>query len=278
VKGAPGGWLRRWWPALATGACSLAGAAVLTVQRMEINELRQSVQAFSMASAGQESLAPPPEAKEAPNSGAVIEDPEQEVVRLRGVASQLEADVSRLEQARATNEKLRAQLAAPVAAAITPEQVQAMEKAKAEAEQVMCVNNLKQLGLAARIWANDNGDVYPAEVLSMTNEMGSPKILACPGDKSHPAAKDWPYCSPANISYEYLAPSAPDGAEPTRVLFLCRIHGNVGLCDGSVQRINPGKLPQYLIERDGKLYFQPEPADPASTPTPTPGGVPNPNP
>jgi len=39
--------------------------------------------------------------------------------------------------------------------------------------------NLKQLGLAARTWALDNGDMNPPDVLSMSNEIGSFKILVC---------------------------------------------------------------------------------------------------
>src|SRR5208282_4626915 len=137
---------------------------------------------------------------------------------------------------------LRQQLAKPLeVAAFTPEETAAMEKAKARAERINCVNNLKQLGLAVRIWSNDNTNVFPSDVLLMTNEMGSPKILACPSDKAHQPATDWSSCSLANVSYEFLAPSASED-EPTRVLFLCRIHGNVGLCDGSVQQVDPAKL------------------------------------
>src|SRR5438094_2468720 len=41
------GWFRRWWPALAPASISLACAAVLTVQRMEISDLKQSLQTLS---------------------------------------------------------------------------------------------------------------------------------------------------------------------------------------------------------------------------------------
>jgi len=83
----------------------------------------------------------------------------------------------------------------------------------------------------------------------------------------------------ANVSYEFLAPSASED-EPTRVLFLCRFHGNVGLCDGSVQQIDPAKLSEALVQRDGKLYFErlaPAPAN-AQAPLPAGGEAPNENP
>ena len=41
-----------------------------------------------------------------------------------------------------------------------------------------------------------------------------------------------------NLSYEYLASDGIDCAQdPQRVLTRCRVHGHVGLCDGSVQMV-----------------------------------------
>jgi prepilin-type N-terminal cleavage/methylation domain-containing protein len=93
----------------------------------------------------------------------------------------------------------------------------ALAKAKQKAQRISCVNNLKQVGVAYRVWSNDNGDRYPANQQSsqggwqdlnggglagpgaanggsvgsacftnyeiMQNEMGqSPKIVLCPSD------------------------------------------------------------------------------------------------
>ncbi len=91
----------------------------------------------------------------------------------------------------------------------------ALAKAKQKAQRISCVNNLKQVGIAYRVWSNDNGDRYPAtqQVAQggwqdlnagglqgpgaantdgpacftnyeiMQNEMGqSPKIVMCPSD------------------------------------------------------------------------------------------------
>jgi type II secretory pathway pseudopilin PulG len=90
-----------------------------------------------------------------------------------------------------------------------------------------CVNNLKQVGTAYRIWSNDNGDHYPVdlkssstnggwgEFASMTNagkhcwidytsiqnELGqSPQVLICPHDERKPA-KNFTQLKNANISY-----------------------------------------------------------------------------
>src|SRR5665213_1492106 len=37
----------------------------------------------------------------------------------------------------------------------------ALARAKQKAQRISCVNNLKQIGTAYRIWENDNGDKYP---------------------------------------------------------------------------------------------------------------------
>lgn len=59
----------------------------------------------------------------------------------------------------------------------------ALSKAKQKAQSINCVNNLKQLGLAVRIYSADNNEKYPATNWCDTiiNEAGSPKIYVCPG-------------------------------------------------------------------------------------------------
>src|ERR1700716_3519994 len=52
----------------------------------------------------------------------------------------------------------------------------ALAKAKSKAIRVQCMNNLKQVGLAYRIWAGDNEDKYPMQV--STNKGGSMEYVA----------------------------------------------------------------------------------------------------
>src|SRR5208283_1969933 len=42
----------------------------------------------------------------------------------------------------------------------------ALAKAKARAQRVSCTNNLKEVGLAFKMWSGDNGDLYPQQVMS----------------------------------------------------------------------------------------------------------------
>ena len=96
----------------------------------------------------------------------------------------------------------------------------ALAKAKAKAARIKCVSNLKQVGLANRMFSGDhqekfswyipdatvNGDgsnnknpaivpdnVDPVWVVyqSMSNELNNPKILVCPADGNKTLASSW---------------------------------------------------------------------------------------
>ncbi len=90
-------------------------------------------------------------------------------------------------------------------------------------KSILCVDNMKEIGLAYRIWAGDNNDKYPMQVsvtnggameliadgrnvwlnfLVMSNELSTPKILICPQDKKHlPTAVDFSSGLAGHISY-----------------------------------------------------------------------------
>lgn len=122
----------------------------------------------------------------------------------------------------------------------------ALAKAKGRAQAINCVSNMKQIGLAARMWSNDHNDVFPADFMSMSNELVSTKILVCPSDpnRTRPQTSDWSTFTSQNISYEFLAPGIKeDGTTAAKVVFRCPFHGHVGLGDGSVLQGRNGKPP-----------------------------------
>lgn len=109
-------------------------------------------------------------------------------------------------------------------------------KPKTQVQSGSCVSNLKQIGLAARMWSNDNKDTFPPDFLSMSNELASPKILICPNDHGRKPAQSWLQFDPKkNVTYEYLAPGIKEDASMAKtVIFRCPLHGTVCYGDGSV--------------------------------------------
>jgi len=228
---------------------------VLAFQQMEIRELRECIRTASMElnTVATTPAAVPAPVESGPSSSAAKET--GEIERLKNRMTQLAAEIAALERMRMENEALRAKLDAPPT--FSQEELDALAKAKAKAMSINCVNNLKQYGLAVRQWRLDNKDVNPPDSLSMSNELNTPKILVCPADTNRVVAKNWEAFTEANCSYENLAPSAPDADdEPARVLSRCPIHGHIGLCDGSVQAGVAKQHPEWLKERDGKLYLE----------------------
>ena len=109
---------------------------------------------------------------------------------------------------------------------------------------VQCVSNLKQIGLAARIWSNDHGDKFPASFLTLSNELVAPKVLVCPGDAMKTQGADWSqFNASANVSYEFLKPGAKQADVTAEIIFRCPVHGHTGLGDGSVRQGMPATRP-----------------------------------
>jgi len=98
----------------------------------------------------------------------------------------------------------------------------ALSRAKSKAQRTTCANNLKQVGLAMRLWADDNDGKLPWKVpqslgggkpngtdnarvnlqLSIvSNELASTKILLCPNDVRRISATNFATISLTNISY-----------------------------------------------------------------------------
>jgi len=140
----------------------------------------------------------------------------------------------------------------------------ALAKAKARAQEISCVNNMKQICLAYRIWEGDNNDQFPFNVstrkggtlelcdrsadgydrnsfrhfLVMSNELNTPRILVCPQDSSKHVALNFADLRSANVSYLVHSGADVDDRHPQAVLIYCPIHHNYGYADGSV---SPGK-------------------------------------
>ena len=98
----------------------------------------------------------------------------------------------------------------------------AMGRGRHGSSRMSCVSNLKQIGLAFRMWANDCNAQFPfnASVTNggslewiesgqvwqhfavMVKELNTPKVLSCPTDSERSRAINWPeFSSNAKLSY-----------------------------------------------------------------------------
>jgi hypothetical protein len=124
------------------------------------------------------------------------------------------------------------------------------------------VNNLKNLGLAFRVWATDHKDQFPfntgaaeggtlelcdrdpegfdlnaaRHLQVMANELSTPAILICPSDRFKQPAGSFLSLQPENVSYQVRSGPEVNETNPAQVLALCPIHGHELRCDGSVMQ------------------------------------------
>jgi hypothetical protein len=124
----------------------------------------------------------------------------------------------------------------------------AFAKAKDRAQSIHCINNLKQVALGARLYANDRNGKFPAEFLEMKEHLGSPAVLICPADEKLSSAQDETQFSAERISYTLVTPGIDENQmSPETVFAVCPIHNNIAYADGSVK---PGK--KKLETGDGR--------------------------
>ncbi len=124
------------------------------------------------------------------------------------------------------------------------------------------MNNMKQIGLALRMWEGDNNGQYPWNVsvtnggvkelcqtgtdgfeknpaavfMVMSNELSTTRILVCANDPDKQPAPDFQHLTANNISYELRTGKKVSDSDPQEILAVDPINGIVLHCDGSVLR------------------------------------------
>ena len=133
----------------------------------------------------------------------------------------------------------------------------ALAKAKAKAQRISCVNNMKQIGTATRIYATDNQDRFPWQVPSieggsadslgkykenwvhwqaLSNELSNPKVVRSPRDGNRNQANSFATKKPkgaagrntvafgvkGNYSMSYTIGSEGDESKPNNILSATR--------------------------------------------------------
>jgi len=167
-----------------------------------------------------------------------------------------------------------------------------LAKPRTKSSRTNCVNHMKQVGLSFRLWSGDNGDKFPMQVSTnlggtmelvasggvyphfavMSNELSTPKILACPNDLKRSAATNFASLRNSNISY-FVVPEADEtlpelwvsgdrnlttnqvplrpglhtvtsNSVPGWTTQIHQFGGNLALADGSVQQLSSARLHQ----------------------------------
>jgi hypothetical protein len=137
-----------------------------------------------------------------------------------------------------------------------------LEQARARAQRVATINQLKQIGLALLIHANDHGDRLALHFADILPYLGDPRVLLRPGDSRVPPSdlaaqprdarvrwidehSPFVYVRPGALLKEIRSPAStvmvherfePGKTEPVGVLFV----------DGSVHMVPPDRLGELL--------------------------------
>jgi prepilin-type N-terminal cleavage/methylation domain-containing protein len=157
----------------------------------------------------------------------------------------------------------------------------ALARAKARAQRINCTNNLKQVGLSFKTWAIDNQDRFPMTVPGteggpplggvnfstgplygapvmytvfgvMSNELSTPKILACPSDERS-----------AHTNFSMLVNNGVAASSPTAGMWFDNVKVSYFLGKDAQEG-----QPQMLLAGDRNVYG-------SATLTTQPASIPN---
>jgi polyhydroxyalkanoate synthesis regulator phasin len=245
-------WFQRWWPSLASAGLACGCLVAMGYQQSQIHALHQDIQELRQQLAQPKTK--PAAAETTANTGntRATANPRTELEQLRRTVPELARQIQVMDGLSAENQRLRSHPA--LQPTLDPEEAAAMAEEKEKVNRIKCVNNLKQLGLAVRIYATDNENRYPPNTLCISNEVSTPKVYICPSDTVRKPAENWASFTAANQTYEYFGNNTSE-QYPNSILFRCPIHYSVCLSDGSVQMLTAERYAREVIQKDGKLFW-----------------------
>ena len=135
-----------------------------------------------------------------------------------------------------------------------------MAVCKAQATRIDCVNNLKQIGIASRIWSNDHDKLLSWQVSTnekgasefaasgdvdrllapLSHELQSPKLLLCPSETRRSSAESFTTLRNENISYLVGLDASEDN--PQMILFGDRNLHAPGIANKGVVVVSRGTV------------------------------------
>jgi hypothetical protein len=259
--------LRRWFPALAFGVLMLSCAIMIAVQSSWSTNLKRQNEALRAATSElpqlREQHAALEQAQAQQDELAQLRKDNQEVHQLQTEVAQLSNLSAQVQQLQNENKRLAAALATPASTSsgnFFDDAAQQLSQAKQRAERIQCVNDLKQVGLAFRIWGGDHNDKFPTSLVVMSNELSTTKILVCPSDTARQPYASLGFGQFQDSMTSYVLTVQPDDGNmkyPQCIIAKCPIHGNYLLADGSVQQVNLDKPAYREVQKDGRWYLEP---------------------
>ncbi|HEY0455424.1 MAG TPA: hypothetical protein VGE41_03565 [Verrucomicrobiae bacterium] len=223
---------RRWIPALSLALWLLASVIILAIETGAVRELRRENEKLKAELAQRNSAALPGVGTETRQLDQ-FQSEKGEIEKLLLTVADLNRSLQDMQRVQREN---MAQAQGAAANANGPAETRDYFDVASEREdRLECVQRLKQVGLAMRMWANDHGDVFPNDYQSLSNELVRMELTTCPRDNKS--------------VFEFVSPGGNE-VDPWVVLTHCAFHHNVGLSDGSVQQIGTNK---HIVTRaDGK--------------------------
>jgi hypothetical protein len=139
------------------------------------------------------------------------------------------------------------------------------ELAKARRHMVQktgCEYNMRQIGLAFKVWALDHNDQFPFNVSTnaggtlelcdvgpdgfdknaiahfriISNELNTPGFLVCPNDPARHPAASFDALQQLSVTYRLRTGTNVNTQNPQEIVAVCPIHGNELYCDGNVRK------------------------------------------
>ncbi len=141
----------------------------------------------------------------------------------------------------------------PVLAIVAGIALPSLTKATSKAQQIQCVNHLKNIGLWVRVHSLDHTNGYPKSLNQISIELRDAKMLICPSQRKRVTVDNFESALAAS-TYVYDGEGASE-QEPNRIIAFCPHHRNVLVADGSVQQL-PLQRFETLETRNGHKYLK----------------------
>ncbi len=135
------------------------------------------------------------------------------------------------------------------------------------AQLTMCSSNMRQIGLALRVWGLDHHGQFPFNVSTndggtqelcrtgvdgfdsnaprhlavIGKELGKTAVLICPSDASKQPGSGFSNLQPQNVTYLLRTGSDVTDTNLSEILLKCPLHGTLLRCDGSVEAKTQGR-------------------------------------